>query len=105
MIKRKYLLSLITLLVLVLMGCATYIPMGTFYVGAKGGIGTSTGELSYTKVGSAEVTSIMGLVAFGDGSIMAAANNGGIRKIKYVDYEVQNFLGIIGKYKTVVYGD
>jgi hypothetical protein len=105
MIKRKYLLSLITLLVLVLMGCATYIPMGTFYVGAKGGIGTSTGELSYTKVGSAEVTSIMGLVAFGDGSITAAANNGGIRKIKYVDYEVENILGIIGKYKTVVYGD
>ncbi|NWF93426.1 MAG: hypothetical protein HXY46_10950 [Syntrophaceae bacterium] len=105
MLKRRYLFSLATLLFFAVAGCASYMPMGSLYVGAKGGIGASTGEVSYTKVGTAEVTSIMGLVAFGDGSITTAAKNGGIKKIKYVDYEVENILGVIGKYKTVVYGD
>jgi hypothetical protein len=103
--KRKHSLFLVALLLLGLTGCATYIPMGSLYVGAKGGIGTSTGEISYTKVGTAEVTSILGLVAFGDGSITTAVKNGGIKRVKYVDYEVENILGIVGTYKTIVYGD
>lgn len=36
MIKRKGLLSLITLSFLVLTGCASYLPMGQFYVAASG---------------------------------------------------------------------
>jgi len=103
--KRKCSLLLVLFLTFCLGGCASYLPFGSFYVGAKGGIGTSTGEVSYTKVGTAEVTSIMGVVAWGDGSITTAVKNGGIKKIKYVDYEVENILGVIGKYKTVVYGD
>jgi len=63
------------LILLVCSGCATYLPAGSLYTGAKGAIGAG------------------------------AAANGGIKKIKYVDYEVENILGVYGVYKTVVYGD
>jgi len=86
-------------------GCATYIPAGSFYTGAKGAIAAGSGDISYSKVGKAETTSILGLVATGDSSIKTAAANGGIKTIKYVDYEVENILGIYGKYTTIVYGD
>ena len=86
-------------------GCASYLPAGAIYTEAKGGIGAGSGDLSHSKVGKATSTSILGLVATGDASIKTAAANGGINKIKYVDYEVENILGIYGKYTTVVYGD
>jgi len=90
---------------LVCTGCASYIPAGAFYTGAKGAIGAGSGDISHSKVGKATSTSILGLVATGDSSIKAAAANGGIKKIKYVDYEVENILGVYGQYTTVVYGD
>ena len=71
----------------------------------QGAIAAGSGDMSHSKVGKAETTSIMGLVATGDSSIKTAAANGGIKKIKYVDYEVENILGIYGKYTTIVYGD
>jgi len=86
-------------------GCATYFPAGAIYTGAQGAIGAGSGDVSYSKVGKAMSTSILGLVAMGDASIKTAAANGGITRIKYVDYEVDNILGIYGKYTTVVYGD
>jgi uncharacterized protein YceK len=97
-------LLVVPLLALVLSGCATYMPAGAIYVGAKGAIAT-TDNISYSKIGKATATSILGLVATGDSSIKTAVANGGITKIKYVDYEVENILGIYGKYTTVVYGD
>ncbi len=103
--KRRWSLVLVLFLAFCLAGCASYLPVGWVYVGAKGGIGTSTGEVTYTKVGKAEVISVLGFVAIGDGSITTAAKNGGIKKVKYVDYEVENILGVYGKYTTVVYGD
>ena len=102
-------LALITLLAgavaLVCTGCASYIPAGGIYVGAQGAIGAGAGDMSYSKVGKATSTSILGLVATGDASIKTAAANGGIKRIKFVDYDVENILGIYGKYTTVVYGD
>ncbi len=86
-------------------GCASYLPYGGIYTGAQGAIGAGTGDVSYSKVGKAMSTSILGLVATGDASIKTAAANGGITKIKYVDYQVDNILGIYGKYTTIVYGD
>jgi len=86
-------------------GCATYLPAGSIYVGAKGAIAAGAGDLSHSKVGTAQSISVLGLVAAGDSSIKTAAANGGITRIKYVDYEVENILGIYGTYKTVVYGD
>ena len=38
-------------------------------------------------------------------ALTTAAANGGITTIKFVDYEVENILGVYGQYTTVVYGD
>ena len=63
------------------------------------------GGMTYSKVGTAKATSILGMVATGDCNIKTAAANGGIKTIKYVDYDAKNILGIYGKYTTTVYGD
>jgi hypothetical protein len=86
-------------------GCATYVPSGIVYTGTKAGIAAGEGGVSHGKVGTATAKSIMGLVAWGDASIQTAAQNGGITQIRYVDYEVENILGIYGKYTTIVYGE
>ena len=93
------------LILLVCAGCASYLPNGSLYTGAQGAIGAGSGDVSYSKVGKSQSTSILGLVATGDSSVKTAVANGGIKKIKYVDYEVENILGVYGTYTTVVYGD
>jgi hypothetical protein len=104
--KRLAMIALLAgVIAFVCTGCASYIPAGGIYTGAQGAIGAGGGDVSYSKVGKATSTSILGLVATGDASIKTAAANGGIKRIKYVDYEVNNILGIYGQYTTVVYGD
>ncbi len=103
--KIGLLVLIIPFFALALNGCASYLPHGMLYVGTTGAISAATGSVSYSKVGVAESTSILGLVATGDSSIKAAVQNGGIKKIKYVDYKVENILGVFGKYQTIVYGD
>jgi hypothetical protein len=88
-----------------LAGCATPYPMGMIYTEVKSPVATGDGGITYSKVGVAKATSILGLVATGDASIKAAAANGGIKNIKYVDYDSKNILGIYGEYTTTVYGD
>ena len=102
--KIRLLLVFIPVFALVATGCATYYPAGGLYTGCKAGVAAGDGT-SYSKVGTAESVSVLGLVAVGDASIKTAAANAGITTIKYVDYEVENILGIYGKYKTIVYGD
>ena len=55
--------------------------------------------------GTASTASILGLFAWGDGSVRTAAAKGGISDVKLVDYEFFNVLGIYQRYTTVVYGD
>ena len=87
-----------------LAGCATPYPMGMIYTEIKSPV--AVGESgSYSKVGVAKCTSILGLVATGDASIKAAMDNGRITRIKYVDYDSKNILGVYGEYTTTVYGD
>ena len=86
-------------------GCATAIPAGAFYteVSFPGGVGN--GDLNYSKVGKATSNSYFALVATGDSSIEAAARNGDIKTVKWVDYKTKNILGFVGEYTTYVYGD
>jgi len=91
--------------VITLAGCATPYPMGMIYTEVKAPVGAGNGDLSYSKVGTAKATSILGMVATGDCSIKAAAANGGIKNVKYVDYDAKNTLGVYGEYTTTVYGD
>ncbi len=89
-----------------LTACATSFPVGTLYTELKLPVtATSAYSGKSEKVGTAECTSVLTLVTTGDASIETAMKNGGIRKIHHVDWEVQNILGVIGKYKVVVYGE
>jgi len=58
-----------------------------------------------TKVGRAQVESILGLVSTGDCSIQKAASSAGIMTVNHVDYEYYNVLGVIQRFTVIVYGD
>lgn len=91
--------------VFVTTGCATPVPLGLIYtkVTLPGAVGNS--ELQYSKTGTASCYSIIGVVAAGDASVNAACHNGGITKVSWVSYSVNNIMGAYGSYTTTVYGD
>ena len=91
------------LAVVMLNGCATPYPGGFIYTEIKAPI-SGSGPMAYSKVGTSQASSILGIVATGDCSIKTAAANAGIKTIKYVDYDAKNILGC-GVFTTTVYGD
>jgi hypothetical protein len=102
--KKIGLIVIVLSFAVLLVGCATPYPMGGLYTEIKAPV-AAAGGMSYSRVGVSKATSILGMVATGDASIKAAAANGGIKTIKYVDYEAKNILGLYGEYTTTVYGD
>ncbi len=86
-------------------GCATLYPSGSIYTNINLPVTVTANSGTAIKVGISQCTSILGAVAIGDASIEAAKKNGGITKVHHVDYGVKNILGIIGTYKTTVYGE
>jgi hypothetical protein len=87
--------------------CGAYVAApatGFLYTDLKAPIMATSNPVA-TKVGTAEVTSILGIVATGDASIAAAARNGGITRISHIDYEAKSILGIFAKYTVYVYGE
>lgn len=58
-----------------------------------------------SKKGESYCECYLGLFTFGDASRRAAMENGGISKVTYADYEMQNILGVYSKFTTIVYGD
>jgi hypothetical protein len=103
--KKMGLTVLVLFTVLALSGCATPYPMGWVYTEIKAPVAAGDGMVSYSKVGTSKATSVLGIVATGDCSIKTAAANGGVKNIKYVDYDAKNILGFYGEYTTTVYGD
>ncbi len=103
--KNKMQLILLIVLLPLLIGCATPYPVGFLYTEIKLPVEGEAVSGKATKVGIAECKSIMGWVATGDCSIDAAVKDGNITKIHYIDWEAENILGVIGKYKTIVYGE
>jgi hypothetical protein len=87
-------------------GCAAYVQtpaLGALYTDTKAPVTATSNELG-DKVGEAEVSSVLGIVATGDASIQKAAENGNISKISHVDYHSKNILGIYATYTVTVYG-
>ncbi|MGM0636072.1 MAG: TRL-like family protein [Bacteroidota bacterium] len=78
--------------------------MGSIYQKVKSPV-TATDNSSSSKVGTAEATSILGIVATGDAGIEKAAKDAGITKIHYIDQEATSILGIYATYKIYVYGE
>ena len=97
--------AVILLAAFLLSGCASVLPTGMIYTEVKLPSAVGNEGFTYSKVGVAKATSVLGLVATGDASIKAAMENGKITRIKYVDYDAKNILGIYGEYTTTVYGD
>jgi hypothetical protein len=77
---------------------------GGLYTDVKAPV-TATANPTYSKVGTASCSSILGIIGTGDASIEAAAKNGGITKIHHVDYRSTSILGIYAKYTVYVYGE
>jgi hypothetical protein len=57
------------------------------------------------QVGESSSISILGLVAFGDASMEAAAMDGGLKTIEYADYNYFSILGIFHKFTVRAYGE
>ncbi len=87
-----------------LSGCASSFPVGTIYTNLKLPV-SATGSAGSSKVGHGECVSYFSLVTKGDASIETAMKNGNITKVSHVDWEVENILGVVGKYKVTVYGE
>lgn len=101
----KKLLVICSVLLLMSSCAMVQSPVGAWaYVNVKGPLAV-TGNTGSTKVGTAECNGILGLVATGDASIETAAKSAGIKKIHHVDYEASSIIGVIAKYKVVVYGE
>jgi hypothetical protein len=103
--KRTGLLAAVLVFAFLVAGCASYLPMGYIYMDVKGPAAVGSEGFSYSKVGVAKATSVLGLVATGDCSVKAAMENGKINKVKYVDYQAKSIVGLVGEYTTTVYGD
>ncbi|MCD6569191.1 MAG: TRL-like family protein [Deltaproteobacteria bacterium] len=104
--KRINYLILVLCSTALLTGCAAVAmaPVMGLYTDVQAPY-TATSNPSYSKVGTATCTSILGLIATGDASIETAAKNAGIKKIHHVDYNAKNILGIYAEYTVYVYGE
>ena len=105
MLKPFSLWIVIAISIFGLSGCMTVASpvIGLIYTEAKYG-DTATSSTAATKEGKACATSILGWVATGDASVVAAKANGGITEVSAVDHTAKNILGIIGEWCTVVKG-
>lgn len=108
-IKKQNLANIFVLLVTAVMlsGCFAFsvAPVtGILYTEVTGPFDATGSEGEATLVGTAECTSILGLIATGDCSIQAAMEAGGITEVDYVDFESSNILGIYATFVTVVHG-
>ena len=103
------LLTISTLFITFSMGCvsAPFVPpIGTAYTNIAAPLSTDYSETDLgSKSGIASRTCFVGLLAFGDSSVEAAAAAGGITKVNHVDYLYKNILGIYQETSVVVYGD
>ena len=57
------------------------------------------------KTGSSSSHNVLGLAAFGDSSVSAAARNGNLKTISFVDYDYLNILGIYQLFTVNAYGE
>lgn len=102
---KKLFLSLTIAAIFAFSGCShPFVPIGAIYTNASGPLAVTANQ-GGTKEGRATAKGILGIISFGDGSAKAAAMNGGISKIRTVDVESFNILGIYYSYTTLVTGE
>jgi hypothetical protein len=105
---KKTLITTVAAAVL-LSGCASS-PVNGLFTFTKHSTGGDAGvQLDSTanssKTGESICTSILNLIAFGDCSVEAAANEAGITKVKSVSHESTNLYLFYSSYSTIVTGE
>jgi len=97
----------IAVMALFLSGCGAFVaaPVSGFIYSDVQAPFMATSNTVSTKVGTAEMSSILGLVAQGDASIQKAAQSAGITQISHIDYEAKSILGIYATFTIYVYGN
>ncbi|GMT38478.1 TRL family protein [Helicobacter bizzozeronii] len=103
MLHRLKVASVCVCVGILISGCASPLPVGAFFTGVK--LPVSGNGDPGSKTGEASCNSILGIVAWGDCSVEAAAKAGDIKTIKSVDRKVTNIVGVYGHYTTIVRGD
>ncbi len=100
------LLAAICLLALGCYSAPVMPPTGFLYSNIEAPVSPAVrGEPIGPRRGVSESVAVLGLFAWGDASVEAATQNGGIRSPKHIDYEYFNFLGLYQKFTTVVHGE
>ncbi len=85
-------------------GCHPYVPPGLVFTSASGPMAV-TANAEGSKEGRATARGVLGIVAWGDASTAAACRGPGIVRVRTVDVEEFNLLGIYYSYTTVVTGE
>ncbi|MGB6035305.1 MAG: TRL-like family protein [Cryomorphaceae bacterium] len=104
--KKFKSLALVATVGLLLSSCAmTTSPVSGFvYTDVDGPVAVTSNTVG-SKVGTASVKSVLGIVGTGNASINEAAKKAGITKISHVDYHSTNVLGIFATFEVRVYGE
>ncbi|MCB0620037.1 MAG: TRL-like family protein [Saprospiraceae bacterium] len=100
-------LLLLSAIAFILSSCGAFVStpaVGWLYTDVQAPYQATSNPVA-SKVGTAEITSILGIVATGDASIEAAARKAGISKISHVDYHAKSILGIFATFTIYVYGE
>lgn len=88
-----------------LTACATPYPVGGIMTSVNLPVQVTSNDGASSKVGEAVCKSYLAMISTGDCSIDAAKKNGNITKVHHADWHAKNFLGLIGTYRLMVYGD
>ena len=80
-------------------------PISALVTVVDSGVDATGMGSGWSRVGRASCRNILGLVAFGDATVEAAARSAGITTIHHVDAESVRVLFFYSQYTTVVYGD
>jgi hypothetical protein len=93
--------------VLMVIVLAAFLLCGCAYVNTKAPFDSDLNNTELgSKKGTAEAYSVLWLVAWGDASYAAAAQNGDIRVLKHADQEMfQVLFGLYTRWRVIVYGD
>jgi len=109
--RRCALLAALVVFMVVLSGCSFYRspvipPVGGLFSMNQAPLGTEPqGRPVSTKQGEASVSTVLGLVSWGDCGLQAAARDGNLTTIEYCDYKYLNvLLGLYQRMTVVAYG-
>ncbi len=109
---RSMAIAALLLCLVVMPGCAgiwfapVMPPQGGMFTAISGPMDTDVDQTTIgSRSGSASTICVLGMFAFGDASISAAAEDGNLSTVNHVDYSYLNVLGIYQSFTTIVYGD